>query len=94
MFRYLFRSGNAEHPEDKFMNTSVEILPVSYPDELLYPKTKDGFLVVGQFKDSTGVAEGNVSSTVGFVKVMRLYVHSESDRWAILSEVSVFVGFK
>ncbi|GFS94520.1 alpha-1,3-mannosyl-glycoprotein 4-beta-N-acetylglucosaminyltransferase B [Trichonephila clavipes] len=83
---YLFRSGNAEHPEDKFLNTSVEVLPVSYSEDQIYPKTKDGFLVVGHFKESTGVAEGNVSTTVGHVKVMRLYVHSESDRWAILSE--------
>ncbi|GFT26759.1 alpha-1,3-mannosyl-glycoprotein 4-beta-N-acetylglucosaminyltransferase B [Nephila pilipes] len=87
--RYLFRSGNAEHPEDKFLNTSVEVLPVSYSEDQMYPKTKDGFLVVGHFKESTGVAEGNVSSTVGHVKVMRLYVHSESDRWAILSEIHI-----
>ncbi|KFM78820.1 Alpha-1,3-mannosyl-glycoprotein 4-beta-N-acetylglucosaminyltransferase B, partial [Stegodyphus mimosarum] len=87
--RYLFRSGNAEHPEDKFFNTTVEILPVSYSEDQPYPKTKDGFLIVGQFKDTTGVAEGNISSTVGYVKVMRLYVHSESDRWAILSEIHI-----
>lgn len=28
-FRFLFRSGNQEHPGDKFENTTVEILPVS-----------------------------------------------------------------
>ncbi|GIY23385.1 alpha-1,3-mannosyl-glycoprotein 4-beta-N-acetylglucosaminyltransferase A [Caerostris extrusa] len=87
--RYLFRSGNPEHPEDKFLNTSVEILPLSYSEDQIYPKTKDGFLVVGNFKESTGVAEGNVSTTVGAIKVMRLYVHSESERWAILSEIHI-----
>ncbi|XP_054707128.1 alpha-1,3-mannosyl-glycoprotein 4-beta-N-acetylglucosaminyltransferase A-like [Uloborus diversus] len=87
--KYLFRSGNAEHPEDKFVNTTVEVLPVYYSEEQPYTKTKDGFLIVGQFKDTTGVAEGNISSSVGQVKVMRLYVHAESDRWAILSEIHI-----
>ncbi|XP_042908177.1 alpha-1,3-mannosyl-glycoprotein 4-beta-N-acetylglucosaminyltransferase B isoform X2 [Parasteatoda tepidariorum] len=87
--RFLFRSGNAEHPDDKFLNTTVEVLPVSYSDDQHYTKTADGYLIVGSFKEPSGIAEGNVSTSVGPVKIMRLYVHSESERWAILSEIHI-----
>lgn len=63
------------------------MLPVSYNPNHSYPKTEDGYLVMGQFKDSTGVAEGHISSDVGPVRVLRLHVLSESGRWAILNEV-------
>jgi len=43
--------------------------------------------VSGQF-DSNGVSEGEVPSAVGVVEEMRIVVHSESDKWAILSEVN------
>jgi len=42
----------------------------------------------GKF-DAMGMAEGAVDPQLGPIKVMRLNVHSESDNWAILSEVSV-----
>lgn len=41
----------------------------------------------GKF-DAMGVAEGTVDPQLGAIKVLRLNVHSESDNWAILSEVS------
>jgi hypothetical protein len=44
--------------------------------------------VSGKF-DAMGMAEGAVDPQLGRIKVMRLSVHSESDNWAILSEVSV-----
>lgn len=42
----------------------------------------------GKF-DVMGVAEGVVDPQLGAIKVLRLNVHSESENWAILSEVSV-----
>ena len=42
----------------------------------------------GKF-DAMGVAEGTVDPQFGPIKVLRLNVHSDSDNWAILSEVSV-----
>jgi alpha-1,3-mannosylglycoprotein beta-1,4-N-acetylglucosaminyltransferase A/B len=42
----------------------------------------------GKF-DVMGVAEGAVDPQLGPIKVLRLNVHTESDNWAILSEVSV-----
>ncbi|XP_067003248.1 alpha-1,3-mannosyl-glycoprotein 4-beta-N-acetylglucosaminyltransferase B isoform X2 [Anabrus simplex] len=87
--RYLFRSGNAEHPSDRFYNTTVEVLlnssQVSY-NKNDFNSTSDGYIVVGQF-NSMGIAEGSVDPKLGPVRVLRLNVHSESDNWAILSEV-------
>jgi hypothetical protein len=47
---YLFRSGNAEHPSDRFYNTSVEVLPVSShtsSSRIDYNATNDGFVIIG-----------------------------------------------
>lgn len=41
----------------------------------------------GRF-DNMGIAEGKVDQRLGAIKEMRLTVHSESENWAILSEVN------
>jgi len=41
---------------------------------------------IGKF-DVLGVAEGTVDRGLGKVSVLRLTIHSESENWAILSEV-------
>lgn len=46
LFRYLFRSGNAEHPADRFYNTTVEILPAKKPSEDLNV-SPEGYVTVG-----------------------------------------------
>uniref|UniRef100_A0A3B4A892 Alpha-1,3-mannosyl-glycoprotein 4-beta-N-acetylglucosaminyltransferase A n=1 Tax=Periophthalmus magnuspinnatus TaxID=409849 RepID=A0A3B4A892_9GOBI len=74
--RFLFRSGNQEHPGDKIENTTVEILPVSVC--VCYCTT-------GQFEK--GVAEGAVDPSLNPVLALRLSVHKDSAVWAILSEV-------
>lgn len=92
--RYLFRSGNAEHPSDRFYNTSVEVLPESSQTTLSrsdYNSTSDGYIIVGQF-DTMGVAEGTVNSQLGRIRTLRLSVHSDSENWAILSEIHVVAG--
>lgn len=53
--------------------------------------TEDGYIIVGKF-DALGIALGTVDKSLGKVTVLRLTVHSESENWAILSEVS-FLGF-
>ncbi|NWW73589.1 MGT4B acetylglucosaminyltransferase, partial [Climacteris rufus] len=92
--KYLFRSGNVEHPGDKLFNTTVEVLPA---DEMLrkelvdngskfnYPATKDGYLKIGAFEN--GIAEGSISQSIGRIQAIRLSVSSDSPVWAILSEV-------
>lgn len=84
---FLFRSGNLEHPDDKFYNTTVEVKldyePVLWP----LPRTADGFYVVGRFKDTTGVAEGRLPPDMGHVQTLRLNIQYDSTHWAILSEI-------
>lgn len=45
---------------------------------------------LGKF-DGTGVAKGSVDPILGKLQSLRLHVHSDSENWAILSEVSCFV---
>lgn len=89
--RYLFRSGNHEHPSDKFYNTTVEVLPDQLNEESqvwsFFNTTTDGYLIVGSF-NGFGVAEGSLDNRIGKLRELRLNVHSESENWVILSEVS------
>lgn len=48
---------------------------------------------LGKF-DVLGVAEGMIDRRLGRVSVLRLTVHSESENWAILSEVKIYVKLK
>ncbi|XP_074109592.1 alpha-1,3-mannosyl-glycoprotein 4-beta-N-acetylglucosaminyltransferase a isoform X2 [Cotesia typhae] len=88
--KYLFRSGNAEHPSDRFHNTTVEVLPdlPSIHGKYNYTITKDGYISIGEF-DIDGVAQGSVSKQLGKIRELRLTVHSESENWAILSEIQI-----
>ncbi|KAJ8922428.1 hypothetical protein NQ315_004374 [Exocentrus adspersus] len=46
--RFFFKSGNAEHPSDKFYNTTVEVLPVEVNQNgLSLNMTSDGYVIVG-----------------------------------------------
>ncbi|KAM9330461.1 alpha-1,3-mannosyl-glycoprotein 4-beta-N-acetylglucosaminyltransferase-like protein MGAT4D [Gastrophryne carolinensis] len=85
---YLFRSGNIEHPGDKLFNTTVQVLPeeklANLPKDLQIDE--DGYIQIGKFHN--GIAEGQVSSTLGKIKAIRLKVLTESPVWALLSEVS------
>lgn len=88
--KYLFRSGNHEHPSDKFYNTTVEVLPDQLNEESVvwqqYNTTTDGYLIVGSF-NGFGVAEGAIDNRIGKLRELRLHVHSESENWVILSEI-------
>uniref|UniRef100_A0A665WW88 Alpha-1,3-mannosyl-glycoprotein 4-beta-N-acetylglucosaminyltransferase A n=1 Tax=Echeneis naucrates TaxID=173247 RepID=A0A665WW88_ECHNA len=85
--RFLFRSGNQEHPGDKIKNTTVEILPVSVRKRTQkYKRTEDRFYRIGQFEK--GVADGAVDPSFNPVVALRLSVLKDSAVWAILSEVT------
>ncbi|BET00575.1 N-Acetylglucosaminyltransferase-IV (GnT-IV) conserved region [Nesidiocoris tenuis] len=88
--RYVFRSGNVEHPSDRFYNTTVEVLPSVSPTANYesFNYTSDGFVIIGKF-DNMGLADGPVDRKLGPIKELRLVVHSESDNWAILSEILI-----
>lgn len=90
--RFYFKSGNAEHPSDKFYNTTVEVLPAEPPSNSALISTtnmtSDGYVIVGKF-DSVGIASGTVEDSLGKIQSLRLHVHSDSDNWAILSEIHI-----
>ncbi|XP_077466588.1 alpha-1,3-mannosyl-glycoprotein 4-beta-N-acetylglucosaminyltransferase B [Stigmatopora argus] len=97
--RYFFRSGNAEHPGDKLVNASVEVLPfdnIQAEREALadrkdlsrkYHRTQDGFIPIGMFQK--GIAEGEVDPDFGPLEAIRLTVISDSPVWIILSEIFI-----
>lgn len=93
MEKYLFRSGNIEHPGDKLFNTTVEVLPaqtIKINDALgKYQKTEDGFLRIGAFVN--GLAEGSVDQLIGNILAIRLTILSESPVWALISEIFIKV---
>ncbi|XP_030638641.1 alpha-1,3-mannosyl-glycoprotein 4-beta-N-acetylglucosaminyltransferase B [Chanos chanos] len=94
---YLFRSGNIETNGDKFYNTTVEVLPLrsSVKESVRrgqFPccqPSSNGFIIIGSFVN--GVAEGEVKSELGELIAMRLVIHSDSDVWVLLSEISIKV---
>ncbi|XP_078066774.1 alpha-1,3-mannosyl-glycoprotein 4-beta-N-acetylglucosaminyltransferase B-like isoform X1 [Mustelus asterias] len=97
--RYIFRSGNVEHPGDKLFNTTVEVLPVdksAFEKKILhnnmtkYPKykeTEDGYYRIGTFRN--GIAEGEVDASIGTIEAIRLSILSESPVWILLSEIFI-----
>ncbi|XP_076622111.1 alpha-1,3-mannosyl-glycoprotein 4-beta-N-acetylglucosaminyltransferase a isoform X1 [Colletes latitarsis] len=88
--RYLFRSGNPEHPSDRFYNTTVEVFSEisASLNRNSNDITEDGYIVIGKF-DALGIAQGTVDKKLGRILVLRLTVHSESENWAILSEIHI-----
>ncbi|CAE1289753.1 MGAT4A_B [Acanthosepion pharaonis] len=92
--KFLFRSGNLEHPGDKLTDTTVEIFPSSHK-HLVNLKNNEpyqtvglGYYVVSRF-NSEGVAEGQIKEVMGPIKVLRLHCQAKSDSWAILSEIYI-----
>ncbi|XP_041847167.1 alpha-1,3-mannosyl-glycoprotein 4-beta-N-acetylglucosaminyltransferase A-like isoform X2 [Melanotaenia boesemani] len=92
---YMFHSGNIETSRDRFYNTTVEVLPsrVSGKDDPAVGSSSkhsdQGFVVIGVFEN--GVAEGKVEDALQPISALRLVVHSDSDVWALLSEVHIQV---
>ena len=73
---YLFKSGNVEHPGDKFFNATVEALPVDHQNGKKegavlddqpnrepggFARTESGYLVLGQFNHGDGIASLNLN---------------------------------
>uniref|UniRef100_A0A670I934 Alpha-1,3-mannosyl-glycoprotein 4-beta-N-acetylglucosaminyltransferase A n=1 Tax=Podarcis muralis TaxID=64176 RepID=A0A670I934_PODMU len=88
--RFLFHSGNPEHPGDIFVNTTVEVLPFKSEELVLSKETKekrldDGYFRIGKFEN--GMAEGTVDPSLNPIAAVRLLVIQNSSVWAILNEV-------
>lgn len=76
--RFVFRSGNAEHPSDMLYNTSVVALFADGNETV----------TVGKF-NKWGMAEEYVSQSLDLVAELQLIVLKESDNWVILSEIQI-----
>ncbi|XP_042696738.1 alpha-1,3-mannosyl-glycoprotein 4-beta-N-acetylglucosaminyltransferase A isoform X4 [Chrysemys picta bellii] len=90
--RYLFHSGNPEHPGDILLNTTVEVLPFKNEDLILSKETKDkrledGYFRIGKFE--SGIAEGTVDPSLNPISSFRLSVIQNSAVWAILNEIHI-----
>jgi len=89
---FKFVSGNAEHPSDRFEETTIEILPENPHIDLTslnLQRSSDGngYVIVGFF-DENGVAEGNINARIfGLIKELRIVVGKSHENWAILSEM-------
>uniref|UniRef100_A0A6Q2YTS2 Alpha-1,3-mannosyl-glycoprotein 4-beta-N-acetylglucosaminyltransferase A n=1 Tax=Esox lucius TaxID=8010 RepID=A0A6Q2YTS2_ESOLU len=89
--RFLFRSGNQEHPGDRIENTTVEILPFSVRPQRSVNTGATFCQHRGNVQSfEKGVAEGAVDISFNPVVALRLSVVKDSAVWAILSEVSSF----
>merc|ERR1712110_624701 len=76
--RVYFKSGNPEHPGDKFFNTTIDLLPYVQPkDSVPYLKDHDGFYTVANFSHATGIAEASIDKALGPIANIRLKVHSK-----------------
>ncbi|XP_025022634.1 alpha-1,3-mannosyl-glycoprotein 4-beta-N-acetylglucosaminyltransferase A [Python bivittatus] len=96
IIRYLFRSGNTEHPGDILFNATVEVLPSRGIDlqsvrnsanNINIIKTWDGYFQIDNFEN--GVAEGAIGPFLGNIQAFRLSIHSSSPKWILLSEVGI-----
>ncbi|XP_074847808.1 alpha-1,3-mannosyl-glycoprotein 4-beta-N-acetylglucosaminyltransferase A isoform X3 [Carettochelys insculpta] len=90
--RYLFHSGNPEHPGDILLNTTVDVLPFKNEDLVLSKETKDkrmedGYFRIGKFE--SGIAEGTVDPSLNPISSFRLSVIQNSAVWAILNEIHI-----
>ena len=90
-----FVSGNVEHPSDRFVGTTVEVLfenSRTASDAVLkdidYKKLDDDYMIVAEF-DSNGVAENtDLTQKLGKVYSVRIKIHgTSSENWVILSEI-------
>lgn len=84
---FKFVSGNAEHPSDRFEETTIEIMPEEAGEGVKL--NSEGFMQVGFF-DENGIAEGDIDwKVMGKLKEMRILVGKSHENWAILSEIFV-----
>ena len=75
---FLFKSGNVEHPGDKFVNTTVEVLPVDHQNGMKegavlddlpnrepggFDRTEAGYLVLTHFNPANGAASLTLNAT-------------------------------
>ena len=99
--RFCFKSGNVEHPADKLVNGTVEVIPHStykkYVDNGVAEPLKnkrgvyldEDYVRVGSF-DSTGVASGRIPKSVKPISELRIRVtENVLKNWVLISEFNI-----
>ncbi|KAL8576437.1 hypothetical protein ACOMHN_049004 [Nucella lapillus] len=95
--KFLFRTGNPEHPDDILHEATVQVMPEEWPTRPLLglpplqgsvEEAGPGFILVGQF-NANGLAEGDLPFTLGVISALRIHVSSKSPNWVIFSEVLI-----
>ncbi|XP_066912251.1 alpha-1,3-mannosyl-glycoprotein 4-beta-N-acetylglucosaminyltransferase A-like [Clytia hemisphaerica] len=96
--RFYFKSGNVEHPGDKLVNGTVEVLKsatkkskflIEDPTDKRGPYKDSDYVIVGKF-DFMGVASGVISPSLLPISEMRIRVtHDVAKNWVILSEFNL-----
>ncbi|KAK3099227.1 hypothetical protein FSP39_001257, partial [Pinctada imbricata] len=94
----LIRSGNPDHAEDIFQNTSVLIKPdPKFASSFLkfvkngkipFHPVDEGFFKVGEF-DKQGLAQFSIPDTVGRIEHVKLLMNANNKNWVIISEVCI-----
>ncbi|XP_070612743.1 alpha-1,3-mannosyl-glycoprotein 4-beta-N-acetylglucosaminyltransferase-like protein MGAT4D [Erythrolamprus reginae] len=96
IIRYLFRSGNSDHRRDILFNATVDVLPSNNitlrtvrnnANNITIIKTWDGFFQIDNFED--GIAEGGIVPFLGNINALRVFIHSNSPKWVLLSEIFI-----
>ena len=95
--RYLLRTGNIEHPGDKLVNATVELLTkkkyelrqgvkINKDSGISAPYRNDDYISIGYF-DKDGLAKGTVDKKIGLVMELRVRVLEDvRNNWVIISE--------
>uniref|UniRef100_A0A4W3JYM2 Alpha-1,3-mannosyl-glycoprotein 4-beta-N-acetylglucosaminyltransferase A n=1 Tax=Callorhinchus milii TaxID=7868 RepID=A0A4W3JYM2_CALMI len=84
--RYLFRTGNPEHPGDVLLNTSVEIFSAKLITATFsFSSPTPSLCILGEFEN--GIAEGAIDPSCNPISAIRLSVVRDSAVWVIVNEV-------
>ncbi|KAK7097964.1 hypothetical protein V1264_004865 [Littorina saxatilis] len=95
--KFLFRSGNPDHPDDIFHDTTIQVHPETMPTAPVMnlpaltgsiDAPAPGFFLVGQF-NAEGLAEGDIPAALGKINVVRIHVTTKSHNWVIISEILI-----
>ncbi len=94
IYKYYFKSGNPEHPDDKLLQATLQIqTEKSIPKKNLpaeYISLEDRFYIVNKFSSDLGIASGFLDPSVtGKITKIKIQIPEASETWVILSEIGI-----
>lgn len=94
--KYIFRTGNTEHPHDLLFYANVSVLPVLRPDEKInasYARNRHGYYVVDSFENKHGLVNGDLV-LFGALHSIMIEVLQNHKNWVLFTEVIIIILFK